>query len=169
MTDRAGEHTMKTIIRITVNGEVVESAVEPNATLTQFLRGDLELTGTKHGCGLGDCGACTVLLDGKPVNSCLVLAIQANGRDVLTIEGLAENGVLHPIQQAFVDHGAIQCGFCTPGMILSAKALLDDNPNPTEAEIRTAISGNLCRCTGYQKIVEAIQLAAQTIRASEVS
>ncbi|MDQ7782366.1 MAG: (2Fe-2S)-binding protein [Desulfomonilaceae bacterium] len=160
---------MKTIIQMTVNGELVESAVEPNRTLLQFLREDLDLTGTKHGCGLGDCGACTVILDGKPVNSCLVLAVQAHGREVLTIEGLAENGNLHPIQQAFVDKGAIQCGFCTPGMILSAKALLDENPKPSELEIRTAISGNLCRCTGYQKIVEAVQEAATVIDGTEVS
>ncbi len=160
---------MKTIIQLTVNGESVEAAVEPNETLLQFLREDLGLTGTKHGCGLGDCGACTVILDGKPVNACLVLAVQARGREVLTIEGLAENGKLHPLQQAFVDKGAIQCGFCTPGMILSAKALLDEKPEPSEPEIRTAISGNLCRCTGYQKIVEAIQEAAKVIQATEVS
>jgi carbon-monoxide dehydrogenase small subunit len=160
---------MKTIIQLTVNGEEFEVAVEPNRTLLQVLREDLGFTGTKHGCGLGDCGACTVHLDGKPVNSCLVLAVQANGREVLTIEGLAENGKLHPIQQAFVDHGAIQCGFCSPGMILSAKALLDENPRPTELEIRTAISGNLCRCTGYQKIVEAVQSAAEVIEGMEVS
>jgi carbon-monoxide dehydrogenase small subunit len=155
---------MKKIIQLTVNGEPVEVAVEPNITLLQLLREELFLTGAKHGCGLGDCGACTVILDGKPVNSCLVLAVQANGGSVLTIEGLAENGSLHPIQQAFVDKGAIQCGFCTPGMILSAKALLDENPRPTEVEIRTAISGNLCRCTGYQKIVEAIESASETMR-----
>jgi aerobic carbon-monoxide dehydrogenase small subunit len=160
---------MKTIIQLRVNGEQVETAVESNQTLLQFLREDLGLTGTKHGCGLGDCGACTVILDGRPVNACLVLAVQARGREVLTIEGLAENGHLHPIQQAFVAKGAIQCGFCTPGMILSAKALLDENPKPTEAEIRTAISGNLCRCTGYQKIVEAVQDAADVIESTEVS
>ncbi len=160
---------MKSFIQLTVNGQPVDAAVEPNRTLLQFLREDLGLTGTKHGCGLGDCGACTVILDGKPVNSCLVLAIQANGGEVLTIEGLAENGKLHPIQQAFVDKGAIQCGFCTPGMILSAKALLDANPNATEQEIRMAISGNLCRCTGYQKIVEAIGEAAKIIQGTEVS
>lgn len=154
---------MKKLITLNVNGETVEAAVEPNRTLIQFLREDLGLTGTKHGCGLGDCGACTVILDGQPVNSCLVLAVQATGHDVLTIEGLAENGKLHPIQQAFVDKGAIQCGFCSPGMILSAKALLESNPRATEHEIRTAISGNLCRCTGYQKIVEAIQEAAKAI------
>ena len=159
---------MMRIITMTVNGAPVEAAVEPNRTLVQFLREDMGLTGTKHGCGLGDCGACTVILDGKPVNSCLVLAVQANGREVLTIEGLAENGKLHPIQQAFVKTGAVQCGFCTPGMILSAKALLDENPRPTEREIRTAISGNLCRCTGYQKIVEAIGEASKTLE-TEVS
>jgi carbon-monoxide dehydrogenase small subunit len=160
---------MKSLIQLTINGQPVESLVEPNRTLLQFLREDLGLTGTKHGCGLGDCGACTVILDGQPVNSCLVLAIQANGKEVLTIEGLAENGKLHPIQQAFVDKGAIQCGFCTPGMILSAKALLDANPKPTEEDIRMAISGNLCRCTGYQKIVEAIGEAAEKIQGTEVS
>lgn len=160
---------MKKLIRLTVNGEPVEAAVSYNQTLVQFLREDLGLTGTKHGCGLGDCGACTVILDGKPVNSCLVLAVQAHDCDVLTIEGLAENGELHPIQQAFVDKGAIQCGFCTPGMILSAKALLEEKPNPSELDIRTAISGNLCRCTGYQKIVEAIDEAAKSIGGREES
>ncbi len=160
---------MKKTIQLTINGDPVEAAVSPNQTLVQFLRDDLGLTGTKHGCGLGDCGACTVILDGKAVNSCLVLAVQANGGEILTIECLAENGVLHPLQQAFVDKGAIQCGFCTPGMILSAKALLDEKPNPTELEIRTAISGNLCRCTGYQKIVEAIDEAAKVIRVGEES
>ena len=160
---------MKSFIQLTVNGQPVDAAIEPNRTLLQFLREDLGLTGTKHGCGLGDCGACTVILDGQAVNSCLVLAIHANGREVLTVEGLAENGKLHPIQQAFVDKGSIQCGFCSPGMILSAKALLDTNPNPTEQEIRMAISGNLCRCTGYQKIVEAIGEAAKIIQGMEVS
>jgi carbon-monoxide dehydrogenase small subunit len=160
---------MKKIVTLTVNGESVEAAVQPNQTLLQFLREDLGLTGTKHGCGLGDCGACTVILDGKAVNACLVLAVQANGCDVLTIEGLAENGSLHPIQQSFVDKGAIQCGFCTPGMILSAKTLLEEHAKPTEHDIRTAISGNLCRCTGYQKIVEAIKDAADAHTGTEVS
>ncbi len=160
---------MKKAIQLTINGQPVEASVSPNQTLVQFLRDDMGLTGTKHGCGLGDCGACTVLLDGKAVNSCLVLAVQADGCQILTIEGLAENGKLHPLQQAFVDKGAIQCGFCTPGMILSAKALLDEKPNPTELEMRTAISGNLCRCTGYQKIVEAIGEAAEVIRFREES
>lgn len=158
---------MKKTIQLTINGEPVEAAVSTNQTLVQFLREDMGLTGTKHGCGLGDCGACTVLMDGKAVNSCLVLAIQADGTAIMTIEGLAENGNLHPLQQAFVDKGAIQCGFCTPGMILSAKALLDEKPNPSELEIRTAISGNLCRCTGYQKIVQAVDEAAKVIRGRE--
>ena len=158
---------MKKTIQLTINGEPVEAAVSTNQTLVQFLREDMGLTGTKHGCGLGDCGACTVLMDGKAVNSCLVLAIQANGTAIMTIEGLAENGNLHPLQQAFVDKGAIQCGFCTPGMILSSKALLDEKPNPSELEIRTAISGNLCRCTGYQKIVQAVDEAAKVIRGRE--
>ena len=152
---------MKRLITLNVNGETVEAAVEPNRTLIQFLREDLGLTGTKHGCGLGDCGACTVILDGKPVNSCLVLAIQANGRHVLTIEGLAENGKLHPIQQAFVDKGAIQCGFCSPGMILAATALLAEHPEPTDAQIRDALVGNLCRCTGDVQIVETVRTAAR--------
>ncbi|MFA6221100.1 MAG: (2Fe-2S)-binding protein [Desulfomonilaceae bacterium] len=158
---------MKKTIQLTINGEPVEAAVSTNQTLVQFLREDMGLTGTKHGCGLGDCGACTVLMDGKAVNSCLVLAIQADRTAIMTIEGLAENGNLHPLQQAFVDKGAIQCGFCTPGMILSAKALLDEKPNPSELEIRTAISGNLCRCTGYQKIVQAVDEAAKVIRGKE--
>lgn len=148
---------MKRLIKLTVNGKEYELAVETHRTLLEVLRNDLHLMGTKEGCGQGDCGACTVILDGKPVTSCLVLALQANGREVLTIEGVADGGRLHPLQQAFVDHGAIQCGFCTPGMILSSKWLTERNPNPTDAEIRTAISGNLCRCTGYQKIVEAIK------------
>jgi carbon-monoxide dehydrogenase small subunit len=156
---------MKRLIKLTVNDQDWELAVEPHRTLLQVLREDLELTGAKHGCGLGECGACTVILDDVPVNACLVLAVQANGARVTTIEGLARGARLHPIQQAFVDHGAIQCGFCSPGMILSAKALLDEKPTPSEEEIRTAISGNLCRCTGYQKIVEAIEAAGKTLSA----
>ena len=147
---------MKKLINLTVNRKKYELAVAPNMTLADMLRKELGLTGTKKGCDAGDCGTCTVILDGKPVNSCLVLAVQANDREVLTIEGMESDGGLHPIQKAFVEKGAIQCGFCSPGMILSAKALLDRNPKPTELEVRTAISGNLCRCTGYQKIVEAI-------------
>jgi carbon-monoxide dehydrogenase small subunit len=152
---------MKRLITLTVNEKVYEVAVEPNRTLTDLLRYDLGLTGTKKGCEVGDCGSCTVIMNGKAINSCLVLAVQANGSRVVTIEGLETDEGLHPIQKAFVDHGAIQCGFCTPGMILSAKSLLDRNPSPDEGEIRMAISGNLCRCTGYQKIVEAVQSASK--------
>ncbi len=153
---------MKKLITLTVNGKKHEVAIVPNKTLTQVLRDDLGLIGTKEGCGIGDCGACTVILNGRAVNSCLVLAIQANGSEITTIEGIANGPNLHPIQQAFVDYGAIQCGFCTPGMILSAKNLLDKNPRPSELDVREAISGNLCRCTGYQKIVEAISAASKT-------
>ena len=152
---------MKTLITLTVNGTERELAIEPNRTLLDVLRYDLELTGTKKGCDVGECGSCTVILNGKPVNACLVLAIQANGAEILTIEGLKPSQGLHPLQQAFVEKGAIQCGFCSPGMLLSASSLLKQNPNPTEEEIRTALSGNLCRCTGYQKIVEAIQSVAK--------
>ncbi len=147
-------------IELTVNGKQHDLLVAPNRTLAQTLREDLRLTGTKQGCEVGDCGSCTVLLDDVPVNSCLVLAVQAAGRRVTTIEGLAQGNELHPIQEAMIQHGAIQCGFCTPGMILSAKALLDRNPDPDAGEIKDALSGNLCRCTGYQKIVEAVQDAA---------
>ncbi|WP_028321338.1 (2Fe-2S)-binding protein [Desulfatiglans anilini] len=147
---------MKKLIRLTINGEEMEVAVAPNLTLTDLLRYELGLTGTKKGCDLGDCGACTVIMDGKAVNSCLVLAVQADGKSITTIEGVETGKGLHPLQQAFIDHGSIQCGFCTPGMILSAKSLLEKNPHPNEAEVRRALSGNLCRCTGYQKIVEAI-------------
>jgi len=155
---------MKQLITLIVNNKAYEIAVAPNRTLTQVLREDLDLIGTKEGCGIGDCGACAVIMDGRPVNSCLVLAIQANGSEITTIEGIAEGQKLHPVQQAFIEHGAIQCGFCTPGMIISGKSLLDRKPKPTELEIREAISGNLCRCTGYQKIVEAIKAASQTMK-----
>jgi carbon-monoxide dehydrogenase small subunit len=155
---------MKKLISLTINEREVEVAVPPNRTLADMLRKDLGLTGTKKGCDVGDCGTCTVLLDNRPVNSCLVLAVQANGRSVTTIEGVETDEGLHPIQQAFVDHGAVQCGFCTSGMILSGKSLLARNPSPDEMEVRTAISGNLCRCTGYQKIVEAILAAGEATR-----
>ena len=152
---------MKAKVHLKVNGYDYDLEVEPRRTLLEIIREDLELTGTKEGCSLGECGTCTVLLDGKPIKSCITLAVQANGREVTTIEGLEQaDGNLHPLQQAFIDHGAIQCGFCTPGMILAAKALLDENPRPTELEVRNAIAGNLCRCTGYQKIVEAILAAS---------
>ncbi|MGE5572716.1 MAG: (2Fe-2S)-binding protein [Bacteroidota bacterium] len=147
-----------------VNGRAVRAEVPATRTLLEFIREDLGLTGTKEGCGKGECGACTVLLDGRPVNSCLVLAYQADGREVLTVEGLEQDGSLHPIQEAFVAEGAVQCGFCTPGMIMSARALLDVNPSPTRDEIRRAISGNLCRCTGYAKIIKAIEAAASRLK-----
>ena len=155
---------MKRLITLNVNGKEYELAVAPNRTLTQTLRDDLGLLGTKEGCGVGDCGACTVIMDGKPVNSCLILAVQAAGSELTTIEGVAGAQGLHPIQKAFVELWAIQCGFCTPGMVLSAKSLLDGNPEPTEREIRQALSGNLCRCTGYQKIVEAVEQAAKAMK-----
>lgn len=150
---------MKVPMQITVNREEHDLHVKPNRTLVDVLRNDLGLTGTKKGCGMGKCGACTVLMDGRPVHSCLILAPQADGREILTIEGLAGREP-HPLQSAFVEKGAIQCGYCTPGMILTAKALLDVDPNPGEDEIKSAIAGNLCRCTGYNKIVEAIQACA---------
>jgi aerobic carbon-monoxide dehydrogenase small subunit len=139
----------KQILSCTVNGEAVEAAVQPYETLLDALREGLGLTGPKEGCGTGDCGACTVHLDGQPIASCLVLALQARGRSVLTIEGLAKNGVLHPLQDAFVRHGVPQCGFCIPGVLMAAAALLAETPHPTEDEIRYGIAGNLCRCTGY--------------------
>ena len=151
---------MKQLVTLRVNGETCELSIDVRRTLLEVLRDDLNLTGTKEGCGTGDCGACTVLVDGVPITSCLTLAIEAQGREITTIEGLAKDGQPHPIQRAFIEHGAIQCGFCTPGMIISAKALLDKNPRPTEAEVREAISGNYCRCTGYTKIVEAILTAS---------
>ena len=140
----------------TVNGQPVSLKVAPTDTLLDLLRYDLELTGTKYGCGEGECGACSVLLDGKVVNSCLVLAAECQGSDILTIEGLAAEGELHPIQKAFVDHGAIQCGFCTPGMVMAAYALLQEKPSPTEEQIKRGLEGNLCRCTGYRKIIDAV-------------
>jgi carbon-monoxide dehydrogenase small subunit len=155
---------MKRIVRITVNGLLREVAVPANRTLLDLLREDLDLTGTKLGCGEGDCGACTVLLDGEPVNACLVLAAEAEGREVTTIEGLADGSLLHPVQQAFVDAGAVQCGYCTPGMVLVAAALVARNPSPTELDVRHAIAGNFCRCTGYQKIVEAVLIASARVR-----
>lgn len=151
----------KVPLRLKVNGDVHHVAVSPWRTLDEVLREEFHLTGTKVGCKTGDCGACTVLLDGKAVTSCLVLAVEAQDRDILTIEGLAPKGdELHPLQEAFVSHGAVQCGYCTPGMILAAKHLLDHKPQATEAEIRAGLSGNLCRCTGYNKIVEAIASVA---------
>lgn len=152
---------MRKRIALKVNGEEYDLEVLPNRTLLDVLRDDLGLTGTKKGCDLGDCGACTVLMDGKRVNSCLVLAVDANGRDIVTIEGLGDARNADPLQKAFVEYGAVQCGFCTPGMIVSARALLNENPHPTEEEIRQGMSGNLCRCTGYAKIVRAIKAASE--------
>ena len=151
-------------VTMTVNGKLRTASVAPETTLLTLLRENFSLTGAKLGCDVGDCGACTVLVDGKPVNACLMLAGQADGREVLTIEGLATQNELHPLQKAFEDHASLQCGFCGPGVILSAKALLDEIPNPSVPEIRDALSGNLCRCTGYTKMIEAIQDAARVLR-----
>lgn len=153
-------------ITVTVNGSKERVHVPSNMTLLQMLRGKLALTGTKNGCEAGECGACTVLVDDEPVNSCMMLAVETDGREVLTVEGLAPEGQLSPLQAAFVEHNAVQCGFCTPGMLLTATALLRRNPHPTEKEIKEALVGNLCRCTGYVRIIDAIQdVAAQTAEA----
>lgn len=152
---------LKQLLELRVNGELCQVEVEPHRTLLEVLRENLGLTGAKKGCDEGQCGCCSVLMDGKVVDSCLVLAVHARGKEITTIEGLAKDGKLHPLQDAFIKYGAIQCGFCTPGMILSAKALLDRNPKPTKEEIKEALVGNLCRCTGYVKIIEAIQAVAQ--------
>ena len=155
--------TQEALIEFQVNQVSYRITVRPSATLLDVLRQDLGLKGTKRGCDQGHCGACTVILDGKAVNACLLLAVEAHGKKITTIEGLSTGDRLHPLQEAFVDEGAIQCGFCTPGMILSAKALLDEVQEPSEEEIREALSGNLCRCTGYVKIVKAVQRAAQAM------
>jgi carbon-monoxide dehydrogenase small subunit len=148
-------------VRVNVNGRSYQRSIPPNRTLLEFVRDDLRLTGAKEGCGTGDCGACSMIVNGKLVTTCLMLAPQADGAEIATIEGLAQNGNLHPVQQAFIDHGAVQCGFCIPGMILAGKALLDRTTNPTRNEIREAIAGNLCRCTGYTRIVDAIEAASK--------
>lgn len=158
---------MKRVLSFTLNGDPIEVVCKDNMTLLDLLRDKLGLTGTKKGCEQGECGACTVMLDGKPVNSCCTLAVECEGRDVVTVEGIAKNGQLHPIQKQFIEKWALQCGYCTPGMIMSAKALLDVNPHPTELEIREAIEGNLCRCTGYAKINDAVLLAAARMRGEE--
>jgi len=147
---------VKRLIELNVNGELYEVAIQQHRTLAEVLREELDLIGTKEACNQGDCGSCTVILDGKTVTACLILAVEADGRDVRTIEGISDGGELNPVQKAFVEYGAIQCGFCTPGMVMSATALLEENPNPTEDEVRMGIAGNICRCTGYTKIVEAI-------------
>lgn len=154
----------KEIATFIVNGQPREVIIEPRMTLLDVLRDKFGLTGTKYACGTGDCGACTVLVEGKPILSCLTLAVTARDRSILTIEGLAEGTTLHPIQTAFIDNGAVQCGYCTPGMILTTKALLDENPTPTGDEVKAALAGNLCRCTGYVKIVDSVLAAAETMR-----
>jgi aerobic carbon-monoxide dehydrogenase small subunit len=155
---------MRTRITLTVNGLAETHEVEPNQTLLRFLRDDLCLTGAKEGCNEGECGTCMVLLDGRAVNSCLTLAVEADGREVTTIEGVGDSRSLHPLQKAFLTHSAVQCGFCTPGMIITALALLGENPHPTEADVRSALAGNLCRCTGYRQILDAILEASAVMR-----
>ncbi|MBC7294644.1 MAG: (2Fe-2S)-binding protein [Thermoleophilia bacterium] len=158
---------MKRALRLTVNGEAYDLLVDTRRTLLDVIRDEIGLTGTKNGCGAGECGACTVLLDGEPVNSCLVLAHEADGRSVTTIEGLAQGDRLHPVQQAFVEQGAIQCGFCTPGMVMSVKALLERKPNASREDIIHGLKGNLCRCTGYVKIVDAVEAAKCLLQEGE--
>jgi len=158
---------MKQIISLNVNGNGYDVLVRPQDVLIDVLRGQLGFIGTKKGCGHGDCGTCTVLVDGRPILSCLTLAVSCQGKRILTIEGLEKDGVPDPIQQAFIDHGAVQCGFCTPGMILSSKALLNETPNPSLQEIKRGLSGNLCRCTGYKKIVESVQMVAGQDRVND--
>ncbi len=147
---------MKHKISFVVNGEAKEVEIEPNRTLLKMLREDLDLIGTKEGCGAGECGACTILVDNKAVNSCLMLAVEADGKEILTIEGLSNGIKLDPLQESFIKHNALQCGYCTPGMVMSAKALLNRNSHPTEEDVKEALAGNLCRCTGYQRIVDAV-------------
>ena len=154
------------LVALNINGDAYELAVVPSHTLLEVLREDAGLTGTKHGCEQGECGLCTVLIDGRPQFSCLTLAIEAQGADIRTVEGLATSGELHPLQQAWGETGASQCGYCTPGMLMSAQALLERNPSPNRTEIREALAGNLCRCTGYQAIIEAVELAAERMRSA---
>ena len=161
--NEAGGKLTKTLLRLRVNGEPHEVATEINKTLLEVLREDMALTGTKHGCELGECGTCAVLVDGKPVLSCLLLGIEAVNSEIITVEGMMQNGKPHPLQKAFADLGAAQCGYCIPGILLTAKALLEGNPHPSRNEIRQALSGNLCRCTGYTKILQAVELAAKEI------
>jgi aerobic-type carbon monoxide dehydrogenase small subunit (CoxS/CutS family) len=162
LTTRAGEEqSTKRLLRLKVNGEIKEVASETNKTLLEVLREDLGLTGTKHGCELGECGTCAVLVDGQPVLSCLMLGVETEHAEIVTVEGMTQNGKPHPLQKTFADVGAAQCGYCIPGILLTAKALLDQNPHPSRDEIRQALSGNLCRCTGYTKIIQAVELAAK--------
>jgi aerobic-type carbon monoxide dehydrogenase small subunit (CoxS/CutS family) len=162
LTTDAGEgQPTKRLLRLKVNGEMREVASETNKTLLEVLREDLGLTGTKHGCELGECGTCAVLVDDAPVLSCLILGVEADHAEIVTVEGMTQNGKPHPLQKTFADLGAAQCGYCIPGILLTAKALLDKNPHPSREEIRQALSGNLCRCTGYTKIIQAVELAAK--------
>ena len=163
MKEKSGDNASpsKILLRLRVNGETQEVATEISKTLLEVLREDLALTGTKHGCELGECGTCAVLVDGKPVLSCLMLGVEAENAEIVTVEGMTQHGKLHPLQKSFADLGAAQCGYCIPGILLTAKALLDNNPHPTWDEIRQALSGNLCRCTGYTKILQAVELAAR--------
>jgi carbon-monoxide dehydrogenase small subunit len=155
----------KQLITLNVNGERSEVAVEPSWTLLETVREQLRLTGTKEGCGTGDCGACSLIVDGRLITSCLMLAVQADGRQITSVEGISSNGDLDPVQRAFIDKGGVQCGYCTPGMIVAARALLDANPNPTLDEVREGLAGNLCRCTGYTRIYESVLAAAEAARA----
>lgn len=157
----------RNLVTATINGDEVEFTCSTEQTLLDVLRGELHMTGTKNGCGSGDCGACTVILDGRPVNACLVLGVELDGANIETIEGMAKGNELHPLQQKFLDHAALQCGICTPGVLIMAKALLEKNPDPTESEVRFGLAGNLCRCTGYDKIVRAVLDAAVEMRASK--
>ena len=159
---------VKTQLALTVNGETWDVVVPVHKTLLEVLREDLNLTGTKHGCELGECGTCTILVDGEPVLSCLALPVECQGRQIKTVEGMADGGRLHPLQQAFAELGAAQCGYCTPGILLTAQALLAENPTPTRDEVRVALAGNLCRCTGYTKILDAVELAALRMRGARV-
>lgn len=163
---RAILEASKQLIKLHVNRESYDVAIQAHKTLLEVLREDCELTGTKHGCEVGECGTCTVLVDGEPILSCLSLALEVVGREITTVEGLERNGVLDPIQTAFIEKGAAQCGYCTPGMLLTARAFLQDNPSPSQDEIKEALSGNLCRCTGYWKIIEAIELTAERLSKS---
>ncbi|MDH5747877.1 MAG: (2Fe-2S)-binding protein [Rhodospirillales bacterium] len=156
----------RNLVTATINGDEVEFSCSTGQTLLEVLRGELYLTGTKNGCGSGDCGACTVFLNGRPVNACLVLGVEVGGANIETIEGMAKDDQLHPLQQKFLDHAALQCGFCTPGILNMAKALLEKNPDPSESEVRFGLAGNLCRCTGYDKIIRAVLDAAAEMRAS---
>src|ERR1700741_1416735 len=167
MKNEVAREVERVVLTLDVNRERFELLVPVHKTLLEVLREDLELTGTKHGCELGECGTCTVLVDGDPVLSCLALPIECQGREIKTVEGMAQGGRLHPLQQAFAELGAAQCGYCTPGILLTAEALLEDNPTPSRDEVRVALAGNLCRCTGYTKILDAVELAALRMKSGQ--